>query len=69
MIPNEIELAADGSQAMDDAWALKTATVSIWNSGVLGPIGQGFVAGALTAFGPEGGLSGWRQIVEASITA
>jgi hypothetical protein len=67
MIPYAQDLDADGQQAMSDASALVRATVAIWSAQSLGPIGGGFVVGACTAFGPEGGLAGYRQLLEVEV--
>jgi hypothetical protein len=67
MVPYAADLDADGQIAMSDASALVRATVAIWTTQTIAPIGMGFVIGACTAFGPEGGLCGWRQAVEVSL--
>jgi hypothetical protein len=67
MVPVAADLDADGQIAMADASALVRATVAIWNAGTIAPVGGGFVVGPCTAFGPEGGLAGFRQLVEIAV--
>ena len=67
-IPDDVNLEAEGIQAVNDAGALVQAAIDIKDSGLIVRNGQtGFVIGQVTPVGPQGGLAAMRLQLDLSV--
>lgn len=68
MVPSAGDLGLAGATCMADAEGLIRTAIAVWNQFQVVDRGMGFSIGPLNSFGPEGGLSANRILLNVSLS-